>query len=55
MCEFIDSLSSIKTPRFLTTDDLITAELPTVIEEILTLDKKFCLIIIEEEFVMFHP
>ena len=38
MCEFIDSLSSIKTPRFFTTDDLITSELPTVIEEILTLD-----------------
>ena len=37
---FIDSLSSIKTPRFLTTDDLITSELPTVIEEEIPLHSK---------------
>ena len=31
-------MSSMYEPRFLTTDDFIIAEFPTVIEEILTLD-----------------
>ena len=38
MWEFIDCLSSTYEPRFLTTDDFIITEFPTVIEEILTLD-----------------
>ena len=36
MWEFIDSLSSMCEPRFLTTDDFLITEFPTVIEEILT-------------------
>lgn len=38
MWEFIDSLSSMFRPRFLTTDYFIISEFPMVIKEILTLD-----------------
>ena len=38
MWEFIDSLSSMFEPRFLTTDFFIISEFPMVIKEILTLD-----------------
>ena len=63
MWEFIDSLSSMYEPRFLTTDDFIIAEFPTVIEEILTLDnccwvpmtRNSVFSIVEKEFVVFHP
>ena len=38
MWEFIDSLSSMFEPRFLTTDYFIISEFPMVIKEMLTLD-----------------
>ena len=56
-------MSSMYEPRFLTTDDFIIAEFPTVIEEILTLDnccwvpmtRNSVFSIVEKEFVVFHP